>query len=98
MSNKRAKFIWILGTALLTLFGANITVAQDLLETKCGELMRMAETYQQDLKAVDTVLGSAIDGGDMDRIRSYKLKKGVVRKQLDSVMQALDLKGCTKGR
>ncbi len=98
MSNKRAKITWILSAAFLMLFSANITVAQDLLETKCGELMRMAETYQQDLKAVDTVLGSAIDGGDMDRIRSYKLKKGAVKMQLDSVLRALDLKGCAKGR
>lgn len=98
MSNKRAKLTWILCAAFLTLFVANIAVAQDLLESKCVELMRMAETYQQDLKAVDTVLGSAIEGGDMDRIKSYKLKKGVVKKQLDSVLQAIDLKGCAKGR
>ncbi len=98
MSNNRAKLLWILGMAFLTLLVSNIAVAQDLLEVKCGELMRMAETYQQDLRTVDTVLGSAIDGGDMDRIRSYKLKKGAVKKQLDSVLQALDLKGCAKGR
>ena len=98
MSNKNAKLIWILGTALLMLFVSNIAIAQDLLEVKCGELMRMAETYQQDLETVDTVLGSALDGGDMDRIRSYKLKKGAVKKQLDSVLQAIDLKGCARGR
>ena len=98
MSNKRAKLIWIVGAAFLTLFVANIAVAQDLLEIKCGELMRMAETYQQDLKAVDTVLGSAIEGGDMDRIKSYKLKKGAVKKQLDSVLRAVDIKGCARGR
>jgi hypothetical protein len=98
MSNKNAKLIWILGTALLMLFVSNIAIAQDLLEVKCGELMRMAETYQQDLRTVDTVLGSALDGGDMDRIRSYKLKKGAVKKQLDSVLQAIDLKGCARGR
>jgi hypothetical protein len=98
MSNKRAKLIWILGTAFLMLFIASIAVAQDLLEVKCGELMRMANTYQQDLKTVDTVLGSALDAGDMDRIKSYKLRKGVVKKQLDSVLQAIDLKGCARAR
>lgn len=98
MSNNSAKLIWILGMASLMLFVSNIAVAQDLLEIKCGELMRMADTYQQDLRTVDTVLGSAIDGGDMDRIKSYKLKKGAAKKQLDSVLQAIDLKGCAKGR
>ena len=98
MSNKRAKLIWILGTAFLLLFIANIAVAQDLLEVKCGELMRMAETYQQDLKTVNTVLGSAIDAGDMDRIKNYKLRKGAVKKQLDSVLHAIDLKGCATAR
>jgi len=98
MSNKSAKLVWILGTAFLMLFVSNIAVAQDLLEVKCGELMRMAETYQQDLRTVDAVLGAAIDGGDMDRIKNYKLKKGAVKKQLDSVLQAIDLKGCASRR
>jgi hypothetical protein len=98
MFNMRAKFIWILGTALLTLLVANIAVAQDLFEVKCAELMRMADNYQQDLRTVDAMLGAAIDGGDMDRIRSYKLKKGAVKKQLDSALQAIDIKGCAKSR
>ena len=98
MSNKSAKLVWILGTAFLMLFVSNIAVAQDLLEVKCGELMRMADTCQQDLKTVDTVLGSAIDAGDMDRIKSYKLRKGAAKKQLDSVLHAIDLKGCARAR
>jgi hypothetical protein len=98
MNSKSPKLKWIIGTAFLMLFVCNIAVAQDLLETKCGELMRMAETYQQDLRTVDAVLGAAIDGGDMDRIRSYKLRKGAVKSQLDSVLKAIDLKGCAKGR
>ena len=94
---KSTKII-LLGAAALILFISNFSIAQDLLANKCEELMRMADTYQQDLKTVDTVLGSAIDGGDMDRIRSYKLKKGVVKKQLDSVLQAIELKGCARAR
>ncbi len=90
--------IIILSAAILILFVSNFSNAQDLLANKCEELMRMADTYQQDLKAVDTVLGSALDGGDMDRIRSYKLKKGVVKKQLESVLRAIDLKGCARAR
>jgi len=34
----------------------------------------------------------------MDRIKNYKLKKGAVKKQLDSVLQAIDLKGCASRR
>ncbi len=97
MKKNSKKIILICVTALI-LFVSNFAMCQDLLENKCSELMRMADTFQQDLKAVDTVLGSALDGGDMDRIRSYKLKKGVVKKQLDSVMKAIDLKGCARGR
>ena len=88
----------ILGAAILISLVSNLSMAQDLLVNQCEELMRMADTYQQDLKAVDTVLGSALDGGDMDRIRSYKLKKGVVKKQLDSVLRAIDMKGCARTR
>jgi hypothetical protein len=98
MANKRTKFMWILGGVFLTLVGANIAVAQDLFEVKCAELMRMSENYQLDLRTVDAMLGAALDGGDMDRIKSYKLKKGAVKKQLDSVLQAIDLKGCAKSR
>ena len=90
--------MWILGAAFLTLFVASMAAAQDLFEVKCAELMRMADNYQQDLRTVDAVLGAALDGGDMDRIKSYKLKKGAVKKQLDSVLQAIDLKGCAKAR
>lgn len=96
MQNLSCKLVWVLIVAAVTILLANTLSAQDLLESKCGELMRMAETYQQDLKAVDTVLGSAIDSGDMDRIKNYKLKKGMIKKQLDSVLKAVELKGCAK--
>jgi len=62
---------------------------------KCSELVRMAQNCQEDLKTVDTVLGSAIDAGTIDRIKNYKLKKSVVRKQLESVLKAIEIKGCT---
>jgi hypothetical protein len=72
--------------------------AEELVVKKCSELVRMAENYQADLKTVDTVLGSAIDAGTMDRIKNYKLKKSVVKKQLDSVLKAIEIKGCTAER
>ena len=96
MQNPRGTLTWVLIAGALTICFANTLSAQDLLETQCPVLMRMAETYQQDLKAVDTVLGSAIDSGDMDRIKNYKLKKGMIKKQLESVLKAVELKGCSK--
>ncbi|MFH1115823.1 MAG: hypothetical protein V1792_18085, partial [Pseudomonadota bacterium] len=74
------------GKIVLSLVGASALVfmalaplsAEDLAAKSCAELVRMAESYQQDLKTVDTVLGSAIDAGNMDRIQSYQLKKDAV--------------------
>jgi hypothetical protein len=79
-------------------FTAAASHAEDLIVKSCAELIRMAQVYQEDLKTVDTVLGSAIDAGNMDQIKSYKLKKGAVKKQLESVMKAIDLKGCVTKR
>ena len=98
MQNPRGTLTWVLIAGALTICFANTLSAQDLLETQCPVLMRMAETYQQDLKAVDTLLQAAIESGDMDRIKTYKLKKGVVQKQLNSVLSAIDTKGCAKAK
>lgn len=79
----------------LIIFGfACPSLAQDLTVKNCAELVRIAEGCQQDLKTVDTVLGSAIEAGNIDRIRSYKLRKAEVRKRLKSVMRVLELKDC----
>ena len=98
MQNPRGTLTWVLIAGALTICFANTLSAQDLLETQCPVLMRMAETYQQDLKAVDTLLQAAIESGDMDRIKTYKLKKGVVQKQLNAVLSAIDTKGCAKAK
>jgi len=96
MNNKlhlswRLVIVGVLGT----LFIAGPSFAEELVVKKCSELVRMAENYQADLKTVDTVLASAIDAGTMDRIKNYKLKKSVVRKQLESVLKAIEIKGCS---
>jgi len=98
MQNPKGILTWVLIAGALTICFANTLGAQDLLETQCPVLMRMAETYQQDLKAVDTLLQAAIESGDMDRIKNYKLKKGVVQKQLNSILSAIDTKGCAKAK
>jgi hypothetical protein len=89
-------------TIVVVFFAATFSVSasstEELIVKKCPELIRMAQTYQEDLKTVDTVLGSAIDAGNMDRIKNYKLKKGAVKKQLESVMKAIDIKGCVMKR
>lgn len=88
----------IIGVACLAIFAGGPAAAEDLIVKDCRELMHMAKNYQEDLKTVDTVLGSAIEAGGIDRIKNYQLKKNAVRKQLDSVMRAIDLKGCVKQR
>lgn len=89
-------------TIVAVFFAATLTAGasstNELVVKSCAELIRMAQVYQEDLKTVDTVLGSAIDGGNMDQIKNYKLKKGAVKKQLQSVMKAIDLKGCVIGK
>jgi len=93
--NWRLLIVAILGTLFIA--GPSFA-AEELVVKKCSELVRMAENYQADLKTVDTVLGSAIDAGTMDRIKNYKLKKSVVKKQLESVLKAIEIKGCTSLR
>ncbi len=82
-------------TATLT---AGASSTEELVVKSCTELIRMAQVYQEDLKTVDTLLGHAIDEGNMGRIKTYKLKKAAVNMQLQSVMKAIDMKGCATGR
>jgi hypothetical protein len=72
--------------------------AEDCAAKTCSELLRMAQAYQQDLKTVDIVLGSAVDAGNLDRIRTYRLRKNAIRKELQSVLRALSVKDCVSGR
>jgi hypothetical protein len=93
------RLLTIIGIVCVPLLASGPAVAEDELIVKgCQELMHMAKNYQEDLKTVDTVLGSAIDAGGIDRIKNYQLKKNAVRKQLESVLRAIDLKGCVKQR
>ncbi len=71
---------------------------KDLVQRSCAQLVRSAQEYQQDLKTVDMVLGSAIDSGYMDQVRSYKLKKWALEKKLAAVLKAIKVKGCVEVR
>lgn len=87
---------WALSFAAgLIVFGlVGSSVAEDLTTKSCPELLRIAETCQEDLKTVDTVLGSAIEAGNIDRIRNYRLRKAEIKKKLKSLMRVIDLKEC----
>jgi hypothetical protein len=85
----------LLTTATL---GPACAAENELVVKTCPDLLRMAEQYNEDLRTVDTVLGSAIDSGTMDRIRSYKLRKSAVRQKLTDVVKALEIKGCVCGK
>lgn len=88
--------LWTIFAAgfILIQLTAGAPLADDLVVKSCQELIGLAQGYQQDLKTVDTILGSAIDAGNLERIRSYKLKKGAVTKQLRAVMSAIQARGC----
>ena len=60
----------------------------------CAELINLAKQSQQDLRAIKTVLRSAIAAGSIERVRSYKLDKGAMQKKAQMIMNALEAKGC----
>lgn len=70
--------------------------AEELVVKPCSDLIRIANGYQEDLKTVDTMLGAAIEAGDLDKIKSYKLRKSAVQKQLDVVLKAIEIKECAR--
>ncbi len=70
--------------------------AEELVVRPCADLIRLANSYQEDLRTVDTMLGVAIEAGDLDKIKAYKLKKAAVQKQLDAVLKAIEIKECAK--
>ena len=70
--------------------------SEELIVKSCTELMRMAENLQEDVKTADIMLRSALDSGSMSNVKTYKLKKEAVNIKLQSVLQAISLKGCSK--
>ncbi len=81
-------------TGVMFLLAASAPFASDLWLKSCDELIRTAEAYQQDIKTVDMVLGAAIDAGNLEKIKSYKLRKEALRRQLDSVLSVIESKEC----
>jgi len=83
---------------LMAIIGVEESHSQELLVKNCSELITMAQTLEADLKTVDTILGSAIQAGNMVQIRKYKLKRAAVQKDLNSVLSAINYKSCTKSQ
>ncbi len=92
----RRLFTCCLILACLFMIGSVPCYSEELVAKACPELIRIAERYQEDLKTVDTVLGSAIEAGSIDRIKNYKLRRGAIKQQLESVMKAIDARACVK--
>jgi len=74
---------------------AGAVTSDELVVKSCTELLAIAEGYQQDVKTVDVMLASAIDAGDLERIKTYRLKKNAIKKQLNAVLKAIEIKGCS---
>ena len=98
MKSSHTWYSAVVVAALIGIFSASTATATDLLSKKCSELVKSAQTFQDDLKTVDMVLGSAISAGTMARIKKYKLRKAQIGKHLSSVMKAIEVKGCVKSK
>ncbi|MCX5861139.1 MAG: hypothetical protein NTW27_03315 [Deltaproteobacteria bacterium] len=88
----------VLIAGLVLSFSAVPSFAEELIIKSCSELIRLATNYQEDVKTIDTVLGTAIEAGTLESIKIYKLKKSVAQKNLDAVLKAIDLKECAKNK
>lgn len=81
-----------IGAAVL--LSAPPSFSEELVVKSCQELIGMAGSYRQDLRTVGAMLGSAVDVGDIQRIRNYKLKRAALQKSLQGVLKALEIKEC----
>jgi hypothetical protein len=98
MKNTNRLRLTVMVAVLITLLTGSAAVSEELVITSCADLMRMADSCRDDMKTADTVLGSAIDAGSLEMIKGYKLRKEAAKKRLESVVKALELKGCVKSK
>jgi hypothetical protein len=85
---------WMAAAALSLFFSAAPAASSAQSRESCSELIQRAQTYQQDIKTVNIVLSSAIDAGNIDRIKTYKLKRSALKKELESVLKAIQSNDC----
>ncbi|MBI5568920.1 MAG: hypothetical protein HY914_03155 [Desulfomonile tiedjei] len=88
----------MIAAAALVVLPATPGFTDSFVVQSCTELLRMADAYRDDFKTANVILGSAIDAGDMEKVRAYKLKKSAAKQSLDTVVKALELKGCLKAK
>jgi hypothetical protein len=90
------KKICVFGTLVVMICAVGVFSAHaDCFECmSCAELIQLAKQSQQDLRAIKTVLRSAIAVGNVEMVRSYKLDKGSVKMRAQRIMNALESKGC----
>ena len=96
MTRGTARYVILPLAVLALLVTAAGAPASELVVKTCTELIAIAEGYQQDVKTVDLMLSAAIDAGDLERIKTYRLKKNALKKKLDAVLKAIDIKSCSK--
>jgi len=94
----RLNVVPLAGLILLLVGPAVFASDSDLWSRSCDELITTATDLEQDLKTVDMVLGAAIDAGNLEKIKSYKLRKQAVKKQLESVLSVIGSKDCVRKR
>lgn len=92
---------WSIAGAMVALglfFAVSTACAADLIQKSCDELISTAQSYREDIRTVDTVLGAAIDAGSLERIKSYKLRKNALKSQLEAVLKTIEVKGCARDK
>ena len=98
MKNRTYWSIAIAMAALGLFFAVSTACAADLIQKSCDELIRIAQSYREDIKTVEIVLGAAIDAGNLERIKSYKLKKNALKSQLEAVLKTVEVKDCARDK
>jgi len=98
MRNRSCCILTVILATLILVVNSQASVTDELVVKDCSELLRMAQSLQDDVKTIDTVLGSAIEVGNMTTIQNYKMKKAGVQNQLQSVLKAIGIRSCVKSK
>jgi hypothetical protein len=98
MINRSCCILAVILATLILVLNSQASGTDQLVVKDCPELLRMAQSLQDDVKTIDTVLGSAIEVGNMATIQNYKMKKASVQIQLQSVLKAIEIRSCVKNK
>lgn len=98
MRNRSYCILTVILATLILVANSQASGTDDLVVKDCAELLRMAQSLQDDVKTIDTVLGSAIEVGNMTTIRNYKIKKASAQNQLQAVLKAIEIRSCVKSK